>query len=86
MNLLDPIETTDILLKVYPTYQLYAKVAVENKEAFLRNLGNSELILYRFCMNGPFNLPDYKAEYIARRKREREEHLQQRLTKGFKCL
>lgn len=83
MSLFTQEPKEDILIKVYPTYQLYGRIYTKNKAQYEKT-HDDDLILYKFCNNGILNIPDYQDLMTKQRKKEKQEHLQHRLDLGFK--
>ena len=73
-----------ILIKIYPTYRLYGRLAQSNLEEY-RKTHNDKLLLYKFCENVyDFTVPDYKAIMDEQTRKSKEAHLKHRLAIGFK--
>lgn len=84
MNILVPEPKTNVVLRVYDTYTLLGRINLKDLPKW-EQTHNEELVLYRFCENVyNFNIPDYKAILLEKVKKSREEHLKDRLAKGFK--
>lgn len=75
---------TDILLKVYPTYKLYARIKEKDVAKYKRSK-DKKYILYKFCINERAEeIPDYRAMIEQIKLKQRQEFLAARIAKGYK--
>ncbi len=84
MYFLNQEPKTNVVLKIYDTYTLLGRIQIKDLKKW-NETHDPNLILYKFCENVYRQyIPDYKGILENRKNKEREEHLQNRLAKGFK--
>lgn len=75
-----------VLLKVYPKYKLYGRVKQVDLEKY-NNTQDESLILYKYCVNEPNKaIKDYYTLLAEKKRREKEQYKEFRLSQGFKCV
>lgn len=74
----------NILIKVYPDYKLYGRIWKKDLKKYQETKDQS-LLIYTFCKNEKDKfIPDYLELLKIERREAKEEHLQERLSLGFK--
>lgn len=83
MSIFEPEPKVDVLLKRYPTYRLYARVKEKDVENF-KKTRDASYILYKHCINGITNIPNYKLLITAAKEKAKQENLEARIARGYK--
>ena len=75
-----------VLLKTYKYYKLYGRIKKADLEEYNKTKDES-LIVYRYCTNElNKTIKDYRTLLAEKKRKEKEDYKNFRLSQGFKCV